>query len=189
MTHGYTLFDTAVGRCGLAWSEAGVAAVSLPEGDDAATRARLLKRCPAAQEQAPPPQIARAVEQVVALLEGQPIDFSDVPLDLEAATPFERRVYDLALRIPPGETRTYGAIARELGEPGAAQAVGRALGANPIPIIVPCHRVLGADGKAGGFSAPGGVSTKARMLTIEGARTSDQPTLFDAEISIAPKRR
>lgn len=189
MTHGYTLFDTAIGRCGLAWSEAGVAAVALPEGDDQATRARLLTRCPGAQESPPPPEIARAIGQIVALLRGEPVDLADVALDLAGVSPFERRVYDLALRIPPGETRTYGAIAKALGEPGAAQAVGRALGANPFPIVVPCHRVLGADGKAGGFSAPGGVSTKARMLTIEGARTSDQPTLFDAEISIAPKRR
>lgn len=188
MTQGLALFDTAVGRCGIAWSARGVAAVSLPEGDDDATRARLLKRCPGALEGPPPSAIARAVERIVALLEGEPIDFSDTPLDLDGVSPFERRVYDAALRIPPGETRTYGAVARELGEPGAAQAVGRALGANPIPIIVPCHRVLGADGKVGGFSAPGGVSTKARMLTIERARISEQPTLFDAEISIAPPR-
>jgi methylated-DNA-[protein]-cysteine S-methyltransferase len=112
----------------------------------------------------------------------------DVELDFSVVAPFNRRVYEIARAIPPGETSTYGQIAKAMNEPGAARAVGKALGENPWPIIVPCHRVLAADGGSGGFSAPGGVETKARMLTIERAKTNDVPTLFDLEFSVAPRR-
>ena len=114
----------------------------------------------------------------MALLAGEPSDLSAAPLDLDGVPAFHRRVYDLARRIPPGETLTYGEIAGRLGDPSQARAVGQALGANPIPILVPCHRVFAANGRMGGFSAPGGVSTKLRLLEIEGARANAIPSLF-----------
>jgi methylated-DNA-[protein]-cysteine S-methyltransferase len=171
---GYTLFDTALGRCGIAWSERGVAAVELPAADEAATRRRLSRT--GAQEAAPPPDVANAIDAIARLLEGEPDDLSDVALDMDGVPDFHRRVYDVARAIPPGETRSYGELAAGLGEPAAAQAVGRALGRNPFPIVVPCHRVLAANGALHGFSAPGGIETKRRMLAIEGAGA---PTLFD----------
>jgi methylated-DNA-[protein]-cysteine S-methyltransferase len=116
---------------------------------------------------------------VVRLLEGEPVDLASVDLALDEAAPFERRVYAEAVAIPFGETRTYGELASAIGEPGAARAVGRALGRNPIPIIIPCHRIVAADGRSGGFSAPGGVSSKMRLLQIERARRGREPTLFD----------
>jgi methylated-DNA-[protein]-cysteine S-methyltransferase len=139
-------------------------------------------------ESSPPPVVQRAMERINALLAGGRDDLADLVLDLDTVAPFNRRVYEVARAIPPGETSTYGQIARAVGEPGAARAIGRAMGDNPWPIIVPCHRVLGADGKAGGFSANGGVETKARLLTIERARTSAAPTLFDLDFSVAPPR-
>ena len=148
MEQGFALFETPIGLCGLAWSEQGLIGVQLPEAAPGAAWARLRRRYPHAVED--------HVRQVVA--------------------PFNRRVYEVARAIPPGETSTYGQIAKAIGEPGAARAIGRAMGDNPWPIIVPCHRVLGADGKAGGFSANGGVETKAKLLTIERARTNAAPT-------------
>lgn len=106
---------------------------------------------------------------MVALLRGEPRDLRDLPLELDGLPEFQRRVYEIARTIPPGSTLSYGELARRMGVPGAARAVGQALGKNPFPIVVPCHRVLAAGGKMGGFSAAGGVSTKARMLRIEKA--------------------
>ena len=179
MEPGFALFDTAIGSCAIAWSGRGVLAVQLPEADEAKTRARMRRRFPQARESSPPPDVQRAVDGIVALLRGDAIDFSAVPLDLEQVPAFHRRVYEVARTIACGATLTYGDIAKRLGVPGEAREVGEALGRNPIPIIVPCHRVLAAGGKLGGFSAPGGVTTKRRLLAIEGARTSDAPDLFD----------
>ena len=137
---------------------------------------------------APAAERAGAIARINALLAGGRDDLVDLALDLDSVAPFNRRVYEIARAIPPGETSTYGQIAKAMGEPGAARAIGKALGDNPWPIIVPCHRVLAADGKSGGFSAPGGVDTKARLLTIERARTSAAPTLFDLDFSVAPGR-
>jgi methylated-DNA-[protein]-cysteine S-methyltransferase len=173
---GYTLFDTTLGRCGIAWSDRGIAAIELPGPDDAATRRRLRRALPAAREDAPPPDVAAAIDAIVRLFDGEPDDLSSVVLDMDDVPEFQRRVYDVARTIPPGETLSYGEVAARLGEPGAAQAVGRALGRNPFPIVVPCHRVLAANGALHGFSAPGGIETKRRMLAIEGAGA---PTLFD----------
>jgi methylated-DNA-[protein]-cysteine S-methyltransferase len=174
-THGFTLFDTAIGRCGIAWSERGVARVTFPEKSEAATRERLLRRLPLARETAPPPAIARAIEGMVALASGEKRDLADIALDMEGVPEFERRVYEAALRIPPGETLTYGDIAIRLGDRLLARDVGQALGRNPFPIIVPCHRVLAAGNRVGGFSAPGGAGTKLRLLAIEGARVESGP--------------
>ena len=164
-------FATAIGRCGIAWSDRGVVGVQLPEASEAATRARLQRRFPDASEASPTPSIQAAIDGIVALLAGEDAgDLSGIELDLRAVPSFNAAVYRVARTIPPGETLTYGEIAGRLNDPDAARAVGQALGANPIPIIVPCHRVLAAGGRAGGFSAPGGVMTKLKLLEIERRR-------------------
>jgi O-6-methylguanine DNA methyltransferase len=168
--HSFALFDTAIGRCGVAWSDRGIVGVQLPEADEQQARARMLQRFPAAGEGTPPPKIRRALDRIVALLSGEESDLSAVLLDMDGVPPFHQRVYEVARRIPPGTTLSYGEIAARLGAPRAARAVGQALGQNPFPIVVPCHRVLASGGKIGGFSAHGGVATKLRMLAIEGAR-------------------
>lgn len=166
---GFTLFDTAIGRCGVAWGERGIVGVQLPEAGELETRERMLLRFPNAAESAPPLALKRALDRIAALLEGRRSDLSAIALDMDGVPPFHRRVYELARTIPPGKTLSYGAIAAQLGAPRAARAVGQALGHNPFPIIVPCHRVLAAGGKIGGFSAHGGAETKRRMLAIEAA--------------------
>ncbi len=179
----FALFDTAIGRCAIAWGDRGIVAVLLPERDDAALRARLVGRHPGAQEivsEAPAAvsvEAAKAIDGIRAVTAGEHRDLSDVATDLSAAPEFNRRVYAVARTIAPGATLTYGAIAAQLGEPDARR-VGAAMGQNPCPIIVPCHRVVAAGGKTGGFSAPGGAATKRRLLAIEGAG-GDEPTLFD----------
>jgi methylated-DNA-[protein]-cysteine S-methyltransferase len=179
-TASYTLFDTPLGCCALVWEASAVVGVLLPEASRFATRARAQRRYPGARELTPAAQIQRAVERIAQLLNGHPDDLVDIEIDLRAVPEFHRRVYEIARRIRPGTTRTYGEIALELGEPSAARAVGQALGANPFPIIVPCHRVLAAGSKSGGFSAPGGTRTKLRLLEIEGAPLGGAPGLFDA---------
>lgn len=175
---GTTIFETAIGPCAIAWGEKGIVGVQLPETNAAATRMRLQKRFPLVQEHPAPASVRDVIDRIIALLNGEKIDLSNAPLDMENLPPLHRQVYEIALAIPPGETLTYGAIARQIGDVSLSQAVGQALGKNPFPIIVPCHRVLGAGGKTGGFSANGGAETKLRMLTIEGARTSEEPDLF-----------
>jgi methylated-DNA-[protein]-cysteine S-methyltransferase len=193
MEQGFTLFDTDIGPCGIAWGERGVIAVQLPEASEARTRARLAGRCPDACEATPPPEVQAAIEDIVALLRGEARDLSGVALDMERVEEFDRRVYEIARGIPAGATLSYGEIATRLGGRELARDVGQALGRNPFPIVVPCHRVLAAGGKAGGFSANGGVTTKLRLLTIERARTSATPTLFDGDsafgLAVKPRRR
>ena len=187
---GFALFDTAVGRCGIAWGERGLVGVQLPEASEARTRARVRRRFPDAREASPPPAVQRAIEGIVALLHGEAIELSAVALDMAGVPPFERRVYEVARTISPGTTLSYGDIAARLDAPGEARAVGQALGHNPFPLVVPCHRVLAAGGKVGGFSANGGIATKLRLLTIERARTSSAPTLFEnLPLVAAPRRR
>jgi methylated-DNA-[protein]-cysteine S-methyltransferase len=176
---GHTLFATSIGCCGLAWGEHGIVGVQLPQANEARTRERLASRFPLSARSEPPPDIARTVGAIVALLAGEPVDLTDAVLDESGLPAFDRAVYAIARATPPGETITYGQIAARIGDPQAARSVGRAMGANPYPIIVPCHRVLGADGKMGGFSAAGGVVTKARLLSIERARIDGAPLLFD----------
>jgi methylated-DNA-[protein]-cysteine S-methyltransferase len=179
METGYALFDTAIGSCAVAWGERGLLGVQLPEKDAARTRARMRRRFPRASEMTPPAQVQRVIDDIVALVGGEAVDFSAVALDMEGVPAFHRRVYDVARTISCGATLTYGEIAKRLGVPAEARDVGEAMGRNPFPIIVPCHRVLAAGGKLGGFSAPGGVATKRRLLAIEGARATDGPDLFD----------
>ncbi|WIY03267.1 methylated-DNA--[protein]-cysteine S-methyltransferase [Amycolatopsis mongoliensis] len=177
MTTRFTVFDTAIGPCGLAWRDDVVIGTSLPDGGAAGLRARLAGRFPGAVEGPPPPPVRAAVDGIVALLAGGRADLTSIPLDFAGVPEFNRRAYEIARAVPPGKTLTYGDIAHRLGMPGSAQAVGQAMGSNPFPIIVPCHRVTAAGGKDGGFSARGGVATKRRMLVIEGA-LADEPTLF-----------
>ncbi len=172
------LFDTAIGRCGIAWGGRGVIGVQLPERALSATRTRLLRHCPNADEIDPPKPIARAIEDIQALMRGERKTLRAVQLDMSRVAEFNARVYETARAIPPGVTRTYGEIARAIGEPDGARAVGQALGRNPFPIIVPCHRVVGANDKLVGFSANGGIATKLKMLKIEGWK-ANAPTLFD----------
>jgi methylated-DNA-[protein]-cysteine S-methyltransferase len=185
----FALFETAIGTCGIAWSDRGVVGVQSPEKTDAATLARLKRRFPEAREATAPAPVQRAIDGIVALVAGGRTDFSDTVLDLDGVPEFNRRVYAIARTIPPGETMTYGEIATRLGDRNAARDVGTALGQNPVPLIVPCHRVLAAGGKTGGFSAPGGVRTKLKLLSIEGARLTDEPGLFDKLPLVARPRR
>ncbi|HUZ34600.1 MAG TPA: methylated-DNA--[protein]-cysteine S-methyltransferase [Xanthobacteraceae bacterium] len=184
----FALFDTAIGRCGIVWNERGIAGVQLPETNEHATRSRLGRRFPAAREAAPDQNVRRTIDDIVALLDGERKDLSGVALDYAGVPDFERRVYAVARTIPAGGTLSYGEIAERLDDRTLAREVAQALGHNPFPIVVPCHRVMAAGGKMGGFSAPGGVRTKLRLLTIEGAQPSG-PTLFaDLPLQAVPRR-
>jgi methylated-DNA-[protein]-cysteine S-methyltransferase len=179
MSPGFTLFDTAIGRCGLAWGPQGIVAVQLPQPTEAQTRTRLLQRAPGAEQAEPPAVITEAIAGMVALMRGEARDLTGIALDLSAMPEFNRKVYAIAREIPPGNTLTYGDIAKRLGGVALSRDVGQALGQNPCPIVVPCHRVLAAGGKPGGFSANGGTATKLKMLAIEGAYVNHTPSLFD----------
>jgi methylated-DNA-[protein]-cysteine S-methyltransferase len=164
-------FETALGTCGLSWSERGITQVLMPG-------ARLPSDVRLADLRASAAMAREAIAQIVALLDGQRRDLREIALDESGLDPFPRAVYAATREIGPGETATYGAIARAIGDPGSAREVGAALGRNPFPIVVPCHRVLAADGALTGFSAPGGIKTKRRMLEIEGAAGFTQQALF-----------
>jgi methylated-DNA-[protein]-cysteine S-methyltransferase len=188
-TEFFNLFATQIGTCAIAWGLKGITGMSLPETQESRLRARFKARFPEAEEASPTPAIARTITRIQALLRGESDDLQDIVLDEADVPAFDKRVYDITRRIAPGATRTYGDIASELGDSLLARAVGQALGRNPFPIIVPCHRVLAAGGRTGGFSATGGVETKFRMLAIEGAKTDNAPSLFDHLPLAAPPRR
>ncbi len=177
----FSLFETAIGSCGIAWNERGIVLLQLPEKSERLTRGRVLERLPRAEEVAPPREVKRAIAGIAALLDGKGGDLSTLVLDMERVPPFHKRVYELTRTIPPGQTLSYGEIATRLGSPGAARAVGQAMQKNPFAIIVPCHRVLAAGGKLGGFTANGGLLTKKKMLEIEGAAPVTQPSLFQSQ--------
>jgi methylated-DNA-[protein]-cysteine S-methyltransferase len=180
MAQHFAIFDTPIGACGIVWNDFGIIGVQLPEATEGRTRTRLLKRFRGARETEPSPKIAATISQIAALLSGERADFSGAKLDVRSLPEFNRRVYGIASTIPAGAVMTYGEIAAKLGEePQAARDVGKALGENPIPLIIPCHRVLAANGKPGGYSGSGGVKTKLKLLTIEGAKISDEPSLFE----------
>ncbi len=179
---GFCLFDTALGCCGIAWGVKGLVGVQLPEADAHATRGRMVRDfpgVPALQETQAPAHVQAAIGRIRALLEGSADPLLDIDLDMSGVPEFNRRVYEVTRAIPPGRTLTYGEVALRIGEPGAARAVGQALGHNPFAPVVPCHRVLAARSGAGGFSAAGGVATKLRMLQIENAQLGREPGLFD----------
>jgi methylated-DNA-[protein]-cysteine S-methyltransferase len=167
---GFALFPTPIGDVGIAWSDAGLSGILIPEASSDETRRRMVERFPSATERPPSPAIREAMDLIAAIVSGERVDASAVALDMEGVPEFSRRVYEVTAAIPMGRTMTYGEIAARLGDAGASRAVGQALGRNPFPIVVPCHRVLAAGGRSGGFSAPGGVATKRRLLEIEGAQ-------------------
>jgi methylated-DNA-[protein]-cysteine S-methyltransferase len=183
---GYSLFETALGACAIAWRGPAICAVQLPQPSVAQTRQRMIQRLGDIPEAQPPAAVAAVIDDVYALLAGAPRDLTGVSLDLSDAPEFHRSVYAIARTIPAGRTLTYGDIARRLGGVALSRDVGQALGRNPCPIVVPCHRVLAAGGRPGGFSANGGVATKLRLLAIEGGTVNHTPSLFDA---IEPARR
>jgi methylated-DNA-[protein]-cysteine S-methyltransferase len=188
-SHGFAPFDTPIGHCGMAWREDLIVGVHLPESTEAETRSRLRRRFPDLRETTPPPDIQQAIDRIVGLLRGQHDDLVSVPLDMDAVPDFDRAVYEVARTIPPGQTLTYGEIAKRIGAPREARRVGQALGRNPFAPVVPCHRVVAAGGKLGGFSANGSVVTKLRMLAIEGAPTNGTLPLFDEALAnTAPSR-
>ena len=181
----YHLFETAYGHVALAWNARGVTGFRLPASSPEESRGSLLRRLPDAVEADPSGRVAPLIEAIRRYFNGERIDFADVPLDLGRQDPLFARIYDLVRGFGWGETTTYGAIAKALGEgPEVARDVGQAMARNPIPLIVPCHRVLAAGGRIGGFSAPGGSSAKARMLALEGVRPEpDAPVKFTAQAS------
>jgi methylated-DNA-[protein]-cysteine S-methyltransferase len=169
---GLSSFDTVLGTCAVVWSDAGIRGVQLPEVNAEATLARMLERFPGAQPADPPAAVRDAMARMASCVAGERVDLGDIALDMEALSPFFRRVYDAARAVPAGTTVSYGELAARVGSPGGSRAVGQAMGKNPYPIVVPCHRVLAANGKPGGFSAYGGATTKARMLAAEGVRVA-----------------
>jgi methylated-DNA-[protein]-cysteine S-methyltransferase len=175
----YMLFGTVIGTCGIAWTEYGIRAVQLPEINETATRARLLARFPGATEAPPSPEASRARDDIVAMLHGMPVDVSDIRLDMARVPAFHQQVYQVASATKPGETLTFSEVAARLGMPATARAVGQALGKNPLPIVIPCHRILAKGGKGNSFSAHGAAATKMRLLAIEGFRPCGAPAHFD----------
>lgn len=179
MESGFALFETKIGLCGLAWSGRKVRGLQLPEPSEHRAIRALKGRFPDLDDAAPPSWVVAVIEAVTAFLAGSTeIDLSWIPIDLQSVGDWERNVYQAALDIPVGSTITYGTMAARLGDPGKARAVGNALGRNPWPIIVPCHRITAAAGRLGGFSAPGGTATKLKLLEIEGASAVEALPLF-----------
>jgi methylated-DNA-[protein]-cysteine S-methyltransferase len=172
----FSLFPSSIGTCGIAWGPNGIRSVCLPETSEQRTRARLLARLPGAIQAAAPPAVQQVIDDIIALLHGESRNLRQATLDLQDIPDFAQRVYQVARTIEPGCTLTYGEVAERCGDRSEARAVGQALGSNPFPIIVPCHRVLAAGGRSGGFSAPGGLVTKLRLLQLEGwPRNAPQP--------------
>lgn len=165
----YHLFETAAGISAIGWNDAGISALRLPAASANEAERALLRRFPGAVRCVPPPPVATVVDSVVRYFAGEKVDFSATPVDMGEQEPFFGQVYAFVRRLGWGETTSYGAIAKALGAgPEFARDVGQAMAKNPVPLIVPCHRVTGAGGKIGGFSAPGGSMSKARMLELEG---------------------
>jgi methylated-DNA-[protein]-cysteine S-methyltransferase len=171
----YCLFDSELGTGGIAWGPSGITGVTLPASDAPRVRASMRRRHPRATESEPNPAVAEVIKRIQAILSGESSDdLRDITLDETSVPPFDREVYAVARTLKPGDTISYGEIASRLGDVHRAREVGQAMAHNPFPIIVPCHRVLAANGKLGGFSAPGGVATKQRLLEIERASVSWQ---------------
>jgi methylated-DNA-[protein]-cysteine S-methyltransferase len=185
---GYTVFDTGIGRCGIAWSDYGVVGVQLPEAREIETRGRMLRQYPEARELPPPPNAEMAIEGIVTLLRGQPCDLSDVALDMGGIHAFNARVYSFVRTNPRGDTLTYGEVAAKLRASGAAHSVAQAISKNPFMLIVPCHRVLEAGSYTDKISPNGGVISKRRLLSLEGGHTIMSKTLFDVLLPVAPPR-
>ena len=166
------VFDTAIGPCGVAWNDQGLTGVQLPEKDRATTERRLAAKAASIGVAEPPPAIAAVVADIRRYLAGEAVDFAAVAVDLSSLDPFRQKLYGSMRSLAWGETTTYGDLAKNLGITGweGARDVGEAMGRNPVPVVIPCHRVLAAGGKLGGFSAHGGATTKAKLLALEGVR-------------------
>jgi methylated-DNA-[protein]-cysteine S-methyltransferase len=175
---GLAQFETGIGRCGIAWRDAGLVGIHLPERGEQAFEESLRRRFHDLRPASPPLWVENAIAGIQRLLAGEKSDLAEIPLDFGRVAPFEASVYRAARDIPAGSTITYGELARRIGDGGDARAIGQALGRNPWPIVVPCHRITAADGRAGGFSAPGGRATKLRLLEIEGALALERLPLF-----------
>jgi methylated-DNA-[protein]-cysteine S-methyltransferase len=184
----YCYFNTAIGPCGLLWNEMAIERLQLPERTLAESRRRLtdqIKPCQEVELASAPSWVQDAALRLQKLLLKGQVDLSSIPIDVSRMPPFFRQVYEAARKIPPGQTSTYGALAQAVGSPGAARAVGQAMGRNPLPLIIPCHRVLAAGGKAGGFSAFGGLVTKQHLLAIESAGSLDWQSDFEGAVAQA----
>jgi methylated-DNA-[protein]-cysteine S-methyltransferase len=175
----YTIVDTAIGPVGVAWSDHGICRVALPERDRARMESRFAARLGVGPGE-PPPPVAAALELIKRYAEGEPVDFSSVAVDLDGVDLFRRAIYTAARKLGFGDTTTYGGLADAAGHPGKARETGEALGRNPVPLIVPCHRIHAAGDKIGGFSAPGGSSTKEKLLALEGVRLGPPPAAQQA---------
>jgi methylated-DNA-[protein]-cysteine S-methyltransferase len=183
MGRGYTIFDSAFGRCGIAWSDAGVAGVQLPETREIETLRRLFRLFPEARELTPPPSVESAIEGIAKMLRGQDRDLSDVILDTSNLSLIDQRIYEYVRSIPRGETRSYEQIAAHLDVTGALHSVANALAKNPFPLIVPCHRVLGIGNDLDKVSPHNGVISRRRLLALEGSRRDAGLSLFDVLLS------
>ena len=185
---GYTIFDTAVGRCGIAWGAFGVVGVQLPEPREIETRKRLFQLYPDAREMRPPEDVELAIDGIAATLRGNDGDLTGITLDMTGIPDFNQRVYQFARTIPRGETRSYAEVASALRASGAVYSVAQAFARNPFMIIVPCHRVLEAGHYADRISPHGGSVSRRRLLSIEGAQPGTSKTLFDVLLPVAPLR-
>lgn len=176
-TAGHAVFETVLGYIGIAWSEAGLTRLCLPQRNRDAVERRLLRHASDVEQAVKPePQwVAELIASIKAYAAGEDIDFSGVPVDLSGVDEFRLAIYDAARKLAFGETTTYGELAKRAGHAGLARETGAALGANPVPLVIPCHRILAAGGKIGGFSAPGGSATKEKMLAMEGVRVGPPP--------------
>lgn len=189
MSPAFTIFATAIGDCAIAWNAVGLTGVWLPDTSGTRLRARIVSRRPGVVEAPPPGTMKQAVGAITALLQGERIDLSAIPIDDTTLDAFDARVYNAARTIPPGRVVTYAALAERVSATASARDVGQSLGRNPFPIVVPCHRIVAAGGQLGGFSAPGGTTTKRRLLTIEDARLDGASDLFDSADAAAPPGR
>jgi len=178
VSQSYCVFEVTGGFCGIAWRGTAITRLCLPVGRAAATH-MLLRRAPDSAPGSPPSEVAETVAAVQRYFRGERVDFSSARLEIGDQGGLQQRIYQALRKVGWGQTTTYGALANGLGAgPEAARDVGEAMARNPIPLIIPCHRVLAAGGKLGGFSAPGGTATKIRMLGLEGVHVAPQQSLF-----------
>jgi methylated-DNA-[protein]-cysteine S-methyltransferase len=175
ITAGHAVLETVIGFIGIAWSEAGLIRLCLPERSREVVERRLLRHAGVAASTVQPKWVVELIASIKAYAAGEDVDFSDVPVDLAVIDDFRLAIYDAARKLGFGETTTYGELAKRAGHAGLARETGAALGANPVPLVIPCHRILAAGGKIGGFSAPGGSVTKEKMLAMEGVRVGPPP--------------
>ncbi|MER9331585.1 methylated-DNA--[protein]-cysteine S-methyltransferase [Mesorhizobium sp. M0152] len=175
ITAGHTVLETVIGFMGIAWSEKGLIRLCLPERSREAVERRLMRHAGVSASTAQPPWVVELIAAIKAYAAGEDVDFTGFPVDLDGVDDFRLAIYGEARKLGFGETTTYGELAKRAGHAGLPRETGAALGANPVPLVIPCHRILAAGGKIGGFSAPGGSVTKEKMLAMEGVRVGPPP--------------